>query len=242
VSSSDGRIAHEYPRLRPVAPDVWVVERPQTFYGLSVGARMTVVRLRGDRLWLHSPVRLDPALRAELDAIGSVAFAVAPNRLHHLYADGVREAYPASRLWIAPGLERKRPDLRFAAVLDDRAPEEWAAEIDQIFSRGRPFENEIVFLHRQTRTLIATDLAFHFGPSAPLRTRLAMRLLGSYGRLAPSVLERLLVQDRKAARESLLGILDWQFDRVIIAHGELVEADGKRMLREGYSWLLNAGN
>jgi len=34
--------------IRPVAPDVWVVDRPQTFYGLPVGSRMTVIRLAGD--------------------------------------------------------------------------------------------------------------------------------------------------------------------------------------------------
>jgi hypothetical protein len=227
--------------LRQIAEDVWVVERPQSFYGLPVGTRMTVIRLGGDRLWLHSPVALDAELRAELDAIGQVSFVVAPNRLHHLYAGDVAEAYPAARLWVAPGLPRKRPDLAFEAVLSDDAPAEWRGEIDQIFSRGRPFENEVAFLHRSSRTLMLCDLAFNFGPNAAAPTRLLMKLIRSYGRLGPTTLDRFIVRDDAAARESLKRILEWDFGRVIVAHGDVVESGGKQMLREGYSWLLSAG-
>ena len=76
------------PALRPLAQDLWVVERPQRFYGLEVGTRMTVLRLADGSLLLHSAVELDAALRRELDAIGRVRFAVAPNRVHHLCEEG----------------------------------------------------------------------------------------------------------------------------------------------------------
>ena len=140
--------------LRQLAEHLWVAERPQTFYGLPVGTRMTVIRLAGERLLLHSPVGLDVELRRELDALGRVCFAVAPNRLHHLHAGEVAEAYPGTRLWVAPGLERKRPDLVFEAVLTDEAPQEWRGEVGQVFFRGRPYENEVTFFHRASRTLI----------------------------------------------------------------------------------------
>src|SRR5512139_2579154 len=122
--------------LRQLAEDIWVAERPQRFYGLEVGTRMTVIRLADGSLLLHSPVSLDPNLRRELDAIGRVRFAVAPNRVHHLYAGEVRAAYPEARLWVAPGLDRKRPDLVFVGVLGDDAPAEWRTEVDQVFFRG----------------------------------------------------------------------------------------------------------
>lgn len=218
--------------------DLWVVDRPQSFFGLELGTRMSVVRLRSGRLWLHSPVALDPQLRAELDALGLVAFAVAPNRLHHLYAGGVKQSYPQSRLWVAPGLETKRSDLAIESVLGDDAPEPWRGEIDQVFSRGRPFENEVVFFHRATRTLMVCDLAFHIGPSAPAPTRLLMRALRAYRRLGPTALDRFLVRDFAAARESLERILAWDFDRVVVTHGDVVETGGKEKLRAGYGWLL----
>jgi hypothetical protein len=238
MSDPRARASSDDAPLRPLADGLWVVERPQTFYGLPVGTRMSVVRLSGDRLWLHSPVALGPALRAQLDALGRVSYAVAPNRVHHLYAGDVAKAYPGARLWIAPGLERKRPDLAHEAVLGDDAPPEWRGEIEQVFFRGRPYENEVAFFHRASRTLLLCDLAFHFGPRSAAPTRLLMKLLRSYGRLGPSKLDPLLIRDRAAARASLERILAWDFDRVVVAHGDVQESGGRALLREGYAWLL----
>lgn len=224
--------------LEPVAPNLWCAWRPQRFYGLPVGTRMTVICLHGGRLLLHSPVELDDELRAAIDAIGEVCYVVAPNKLHHLYAGKVAEHYPAARLWIAPGLETKRPDLRHEAILGDDAPVEWRDEVEQVFVAGRPFENEVVFFHRESRTLIVSDLAFNFGPSAAAPTRLVMRAIRSYGRLGPTTLDGLLVRDREAARASLRRILAWDFDRVIVAHGDVQQSGGHALLERGYRWLL----
>jgi hypothetical protein len=225
--------------LRQLAENLWIADRPQTFYGLPVGTRMTVIRLAGGRLLLHSPVELDDGLRAELDAIGRVAYAVAPNRVHHLHAGEVARHYPGTRLWIGPGLERKRPDLVYEAVLDDDPPPEWRDEVGQAFFRGRPYENEVVFFHRASRTLVICDLAFNFGSSTPPPTRILMKLLRSYGRLGPSTLDPWLIKDRGAARESLERILAWDFDRIIVAHGDVLDAGGHDILRSGYAWLLH---
>jgi hypothetical protein len=223
---------------RSLAPDIWVADRPQRFYGLEVGTRMTVIRLAGGALLLHSPVELDAGLRAELDAIGPVRFVVAPNRVHHLYAGRVAEAYPNARLWVGPGLERKRPDLIYVAVLGDEAPPEWRGQVDQVFFRGRPYENEVVFFHRASRTLIICDLAFNFGPGTAAPTRLLMRLIRSFGRFGPSTLDPWLIKDRAAARASLEKILAWDFDRVVVAHGDVLERGGHDALGRGYRWLL----
>ena len=219
--------------LRRLADDVWVTERPQRFFGLPVGARMTVIRLSGGRLLLHSPLPLDAEIRAELDALGRVAYAVAPNRLHHLYAGDVVRAYPDARLWVAPGLPEKRPDLVHAGVLGDEAPVEWRGELEQAFFRGRPYENEVAFFHPATRTLILCDLAFNFGPRDAWPTRVLMSLLRSYGKLGPSRLDPLLIRDRAAASASLERILAWDFDRVIVAHGDVQESG--RLSAQG--WL-----
>ena len=226
--------------LRELARNLWVVERPQRFYGLEVGTRMTVIRLADGSLLLHSPVSLDRELRRELDSRGDVRYAVAPNRFHHLYVGEVVRAYPGVRTWVGPGVERKRPDLEIAGVLDDEAPAEWASEVDRLFFRGRPLENEVVFFHRASRTLMLCDLAFNFGLRAPCFTRLVARLLGSYQRFGPSRLDPLLIRDRAAARRCMERILAWDFDRVVVAHGEVVESGGREALRRGYEWLLAA--
>jgi len=224
--------------MRQLAPELWVTERPLRFGGLQVGTRMTVIRLSSGELFLHSPVRLDPALAAALEALGRPRFVVAPNRFHHLFAGDYVAAYPACELFLAPGLERKRPDLKIAGVLGDAAHPAWANEIDQGLIRGVPLMNEVVFLHRPTRTLLTSDLVFNIGRDSPALTRWGFRLLGGYGRFGTTVLERLFVRDRPAARASLERVLAWDFDRVVLAHGQVLEHGGRDGLRRAYAWLL----
>ena len=42
---------------------------------------------------------------------------------------------------------------------------------------------------------------------------------------------------RAAAMEKILA---WDFDRVIVCHGEVLETGGREALREGYRWLLES--
>jgi hypothetical protein len=106
--------------------------------------------------------------------------------------------------------------------------------------RGSPRVNEIVFLHRATRTLLLTDLAFNVQHAASLAGRMFFRLAGVYGRFATSRLMRLMVRDRVAARMAAERILDWDFDRVIVAHGEVLERGGRDALRDALGWLVGS--
>jgi hypothetical protein len=126
----------------------------------------------------------------------------------------------------------------YVVILDDEAPPEWRGQVDQTFFRGRPYENEVAFFHRASRTLILCDLAFNFGPNAAWLTRILMSLIFSYGSFGPSKLDPLLIRDRTVARQSLERILSWDFDRVIVAHGDVLESGGHALLRDGYAWLL----
>jgi hypothetical protein len=111
--------------------------------------------------------------------------------------------------------------------------------MEQVLVNGLPLANEVVFFHRPSASLIVTDLAFNVGASSPWLTRLVFRLGRAYGRLAPTVLERLLVRDRSAFRDSLTRILEWPFERVVVAHGQVKEKGGRDELARGYSWVLD---
>jgi hypothetical protein len=224
--------------LTALAPDLWVAEQPLRFAGVEVGTRMTVVRLPDGGLFLHSPIALDADLRRSIDALGAARFAVAPNRFHHLFAAQYTAAYPDLQLFVAPGLDTKRPDLSVRAVLTDEAAPGWRDALEQVVVRGYPMLKEVVFFHRASRTLIASDLVFNIRGDSPVLTRLAFLLMGGYGRFGPTLLERVLVRDRAAARASLERILAWDFDRVILAHGHVLESGGREGLRAGYRWLL----
>lgn len=229
--------AHDKYRLRQLAADLWVVEAPLRFFGLPLGTRMTVVRLPSSGLVLHSPVAPTDELCRAVRALGTVHYLIAPNLYHHLFAGDWLQRFPDAQLYATPGLERKRPDLSITASLGSDTNEEWAAVLDQTSLVGMPALNESVFFHRPSRTLIATDLAFNIGASDPLLTRAAFWLLGAHGKLAPTLLERFQVKDRDGFRDALEQVLAWPFERVIVAHGAVVERGGKTQLADGYAWL-----
>jgi len=47
-----------------------------------------------------------------------------------------------------------------------------------------------------------------------------------------------LIKDRPLAKRCMERILAWDFDRIVIAHGEVLETGGQEALRSSYAWLL----
>ncbi len=224
--------------LRYLAPNLWVAERGLKLFVGDIGTRMTVIRLRDGGLFLHSPVRLDEETRRSLDGIGPVRAVVAPSKVHHFFVGDYLAAYPNARVYGAPGLAEKRKDLRFHSVLSDEAPAEWSAEIEQHLFRGAAVMNEVVFLHAATRTLLLTDLAFNVAADKTAGARLFYWLVGAAGRFGPHRLVRLMIRDRRAARASVERILQWDFDRVIVTHGDVLETSGRQRLAEAFTFLM----
>jgi hypothetical protein len=64
-----------------------------------------------------------------------------------------------------------------------------------------------------------------------------MRLNGAYGHLGPSRLFRTLVKDRAALRSSLTRMQQWDFDRVIVTHGDVLDQGGKIAMQAQYAWV-----
>jgi hypothetical protein len=129
-----------------------------------------------------------------------------------------RRACPEAEVYVAAGLEKKRSDLAITGVLADQPEAGWKDAIDQLAFGGMPMSNEVVFFHRASATLLLVDLAFNVGDGAAPLTKLFFRLNGAFGRVAPTLLERMLIRDREVGRASLERILEWPFERVIVAH------------------------
>jgi hypothetical protein len=216
---------------------LWVAEHPMKAMGMELGRRMTVVRLKGARLWLHSVGRLTPEVRDWLDGLGRVAFVVSPSQAHHRWMEAYATAYPDAVLVASSGLPKKRPDLTFDRTLGDPPEPEWEDELDQAVFPIRGDYREVVFLHRSSRTLILTDLCFHIPAGrGPVTTALA-KAFGYHERFAASRLLRMILADKPAARDALERIMTWDFDRVIIGHGEITETAGKPALESAFAWL-----
>lgn len=222
--------------LRQLDDALWVEDHDFSLLGANIGTRTSIVRLSDGGLFLHAPGPTRPGMADEIDRLGEVRFLVAPNDFHHLYIADHAKHWPAARMYGAPGLSAKRKDLNFAGELGEQPEAAWARDLDQIWIGGAPRVNEIAFLHRVSRTLLLVDLVFNVTPSN-LFMGLMMRINGSMG-LGTSRLMRFMLKDLRATRVSVEKIFEWDFDRVIMSHGEVVERDGREALRESFGWLL----
>jgi hypothetical protein len=131
----------------------------------------------------------------------------------------------------------KRKDIDWTGALRDAPEAGWADEIDQALFGGHGWLSEVVFCHRPSGTLIVADLLESTHAEDGLLLRVLGRIGGDYERPTLTRDQRLLVRDRVAARASARKILSWDFDRIVLAHGRLIERDGRRVFREGMRWL-----
>ena len=234
--------------LKQHAEGLWTLEHPARLLGLDLGIRMTVIRLRDGGLWLHSPVPLTAADQKELESLaveglpqasspGPVRFIVAPSKFHHLFARAAKERFPAARLLAAPGLREKRKRLVIDGVLGETPDPAYAADIGQEILGGMPMMNEVDFLHRPSRTLVVTDSLFHVPHPRTWVTWLYMKLNGKVGEPCQTRVFCALIRDRAAFRASMRRIAGWDFDRVILSHGEVIETGGKAAFRKATAWL-----
>jgi hypothetical protein len=222
--------------LQPIAPDVWVDARPLRFFGIETGTRMTVVRLAGGELVIHSPVQLDADTRAEIDRLGDVRAILAPSLFHHLSVGQWIEAYPEAKALACDGLQRKRADLPWAGVLGDDPDAIWAGQLQQVHFSARTLENEVVFYHPGSRTMVCADAVFNLGSHPSALTRCVAWALGNR-RPGATLLERIMIRRREAAREQVDRMLAWPFERIVLAHGDIVEHGAKQVLARAYAWL-----
>jgi hypothetical protein len=165
---------------------------------------------------------------------------VAPNKLHHLYVTATQQRYPDATTWGAPGLAEKVPALRIDHTLHDH-PAPWSAELEPLLIDGIPWMNETVFRHAASRSLIVTDLFFHFHSVPNWQSRLLFTLLGVLGRAKQSPLVRMQTRDKGAAAASARRALTWDFDRVIMAHGDVLEDNAKARMEEILGPMIRRG-
>jgi hypothetical protein len=229
------------PMLREFGPGIWTSEGPVvSFFGFPYPTRMAAIKLSDGSLFAWSPIALSPLLKREIDALGPVRYLVSPNLLHHLFLGEWKAAYPDARLFAPPGLRKRRKDLVFDADLGDTPDPLWAADIDQVLVRGSLAMIEVVFFHRASGAAIFADLIQNFPLDWYKGWRGLLARVGGIVAPHPGAPRdwRASFTNRKAARAALVRIMAWPIERVLIAHGDPVSADGAAFVRGAFSWLL----
>lgn len=223
--------------LQAIAPDIWHAQHHFVIKGIQLSSRMTVVRMRDGRLWLHSPIPLTPALRSQVEALGIITYLVAPSKVHHLFIGEWAKAYPQAVLFGPRGLSAKRPDLQGMRILSSSGEPEWMEELGQLLVEGIPFTNEHVWFHWPSRTAIFTDLCQCWQGDLPMASRLYAKVTGVSKRLAVPRTIKLITRDRQAAQASAAKILAWPVERVVVAHNAIIEQEARAKLSEALAWF-----
>jgi uncharacterized protein DUF4336 len=217
--------------LTNLAPDLWIATRQFTNELGVVTSRMTVIRLKDRSTLVHSPVPIEPDLRSEVENLGQVAALIAPNLFHHQFLSEWRSAFPEAKAFCPPGLAAKRSDFKFDGVLEDVSPAEWRGQVDQLVIKGIPDYGEVLFFHRSSRTLVVSDLVFNYSPVQAASDPGGADGLGPHSRI------RSAISDSNALHESIEKVLRWPFERVVVAHGQIVQSDGHARFRDGFEFL-----
>jgi len=223
----------------PHAPGLWSRSHALRVAGMvPLGTRTTVLEHPEGGLLVHSPGPLSPEDHATVRSLGEVRWLVAPNREHMLYIGDAAEAFPEAEVWVAPGVESRVPDGRLTGVLSPGLDSPFGAAVDTLFVEGCPRLSETVLLHTPTRTLITADLSFHILEADGWLDRTILKMAGAYGKLGPSSLfKSWFMQDGQALRRTVDALLERDFDRILLAHGQPVETGGKAGLRAAYAFL-----
>jgi len=227
--------------LQEFGANIWIADGPTitAAAGFQYPTRMAVIRFTNGDLVLWSPIALSDALRAEVEALGTVRYLAPPNSLHHTSLGDWQRAYPEATVYAPPGLREQRKAARFDGDFADSPIAAWAGEIDLAVMWGNRITTEVVFFHRQSATALFTDLLQQFPPRWFKGWRAIVARLDLMVADEPAVPRKFRVAftDRRAARTCLRRILAWPTEKVLVAHGLPITHDGQAFLRRAFRWL-----
>lgn len=227
--------------MKNIAENIWIFDgEAVNFLSLPFTTRMTIVVLNDGELWVHSPIKLEPELQAQVETLGVVKYIIAPNHLHHLFVEGWQQAYPNSLSYGTEEVIKKRSDISFHGTLDEAMKAPWAEELDQLLFTGSPAMEEAIFFHKKSGVLLVTDLIENFsGEAFPFFKRQIARFTGI---LAPNgkmpIDWRFSFYPKKGeARRHIERILSWKPKIIILSHGLIIEENAEDFLRESFRWV-----
>lgn len=243
ATSVKSGVAQSAVGVRQIDRNVWTLEDVTPYGFMDLPIRMTIIRLTGGDLLLHSPVPFSPRLAREVERLGSIRYMVAPNTVHWMHMTGWQRAYPQAEVWAVEGLKERTQvrdaGLRIDRQLGDETPEAWADDlVIGVVPGGRRFR-ECFILHRSTRTLVLCDLIENLETgSVSLRLGLLARALGATRARTAIHVRAILLLEARAARAAVERMVALEPKRLILAHGGLIEHDASARLREAFRWLL----
>src|SRR5471030_817080 len=192
--------------------------------------RMTIVRISGRRLIIHSGFALDESEMARVEDFGKPSFFVVPSAIHRMDVKPWKQRYPELTVVCPPAARSKVEEL---VKVDTVAPDfgDPAVEFTTVYGT-EAHESALILKGEQGITLVLNDIIFNVSKQ-PGVVGFIFGVLGVTGPkpLLPWVVMRKIVEDKHALRDQLE---QWakleSLKRIIIAHGAPIDADPRGTL------------
>ena len=228
-----------------IKDQIWLLEYPVRFGGMDLFGRTTFIKLENGDLIVHDPCKINDLVKSKIDEIGVVKYIIAPGSYHHLFVTDFQQHYPNAETFLCPGLEKKRPDIKFDWILGNRPDHRWKDTIEQVFVHGTKHIWEVAFFHKSSKTLILVDLLENIGDNYRHKASLLLQFwwkvifrMWNNPKAAPEY--QMGWGNKKTVKIALEKILSWDAERVILAHGENIEGNVNKTLCTAWKKVLNA--
>ena len=220
--------------MKKIGENIWVHDDSMSLAGTQLRLRMTSVKLANGGLWIHSPTALSPELMQETEELGSVSFIVGASNGHNIWLREWQDAFPDAVLYVSGGIPKKLKLTNYQ-VLDESHENIWEVDLAREYMLGVPFFNESVFLHKKTKSLIITDLIQNYSDERPsglpgFVTKYSFEPIGFKGMcVAPPLKIGFMIKDKPNFVLFIERILNWEFERIIVTHGDIIESNAKQV-------------
>jgi hypothetical protein len=249
--------------IRDVTPTIATLSVPFLRFGhIKMGGRGTLVKLKTGNVAVFSPVAFTPDVKSKVQSMGPIKYIVAPDIEHHIFISTWAKEYPEAEIIGMEGLPEKREKdpatkgTKFHHVfssknkLDVHITPEFDDEFAYEYFHSHT-NKELVFLHKPSRTMIEADLLFSLpateqysksgiNPHSGILTKLFGGIMNTRGDM---VWQRRFLwyaagsADRGAFADSARRIKQWDYDRIIPCHGDVIETGGKGIMDKALAWF-----
>lgn len=231
--------------IREVTADVWIFSRPFTRARfIPFGGRSTAIKLTSGDVWVLASTPLTQDTKETIDKLGPVKWIMAGDAEHHLFLAEYKKAYENAKLVVVERLLKKKTDegLDVAGAYGVDPPETeygFESEIKAHYFPG--FVNQdVAFYHVASKSLIVADLLFNLPGTEQYSKSKSSSKVPIICKLNPSgvVLKTLLFKlgkDKDAMRRDIKAVSEWDFSRIIMCHGDVIEEDAHKAWKDAYA-------
>ncbi|KAF8886131.1 hypothetical protein BD779DRAFT_1673311 [Infundibulicybe gibba] len=250
--------------IREVTPGIWTFSRPFAAFGiLPWGGRSTAIKLSSGDVWVLASTPLTEETKSTLDKLGPVAngcrrppslilgYFPSQSVVHDdqdlLFEAEYKRAYPEAKvIGVEPLVaKKKKQGLVLDGAYGADPPETlygFEEEIKACYFSGFS-SKDVAWFHVATKTLIQADLLFNlpgYEQYSKVKKSPKIPIIGKFDPWGSFHKRFLSLQgkDKEAMRRDANIVASWDFERVIMCHGDVIETDGKKAWTTAWSKYL----